>query len=60
MSVMINEQRIDVTNHAKKAEEENTHAVSDLEACYDRQLPELCGLVEEIFRCKQENVHTCV
>ena len=32
---------------AKKRGEENVHAVSDLEASYDRQLPELCGLVEE-------------
>ena len=32
---------------AKKSGEENVHAMSDLEAFYDRQLPELCGLVEE-------------
>ena len=33
--------------HAKKSGEENMHDVSDLEACYDKKLPELCGLVEE-------------
>ena len=28
----------------KKKEEVNICAMSDLEACYDRQIPELCGL----------------
>ena len=34
-------------DHAKNTEELNVHATSDLEACYDRKIPELCGLVEE-------------
>ena len=34
-------------DHAKKTEELNVHTMSDLEACYDVQIPELCGLVEE-------------
>ena len=34
-----------VMDHEKKGEE-NVCAMSDLEACYDRQTPELCGLVE--------------
>ena len=33
-------------DHAKKTEEINTHPISDLEACYDRQILELCGLVK--------------
>ena len=36
-----------IVDHAKKSGQEHAHAASDLEACYDRQLPELCGLVEE-------------
>ena len=31
----------------QKMEEVNVHTILDLEACYDRQLPELCSLVEE-------------
>ena len=34
-------------DHWEKSEAANFHAASDLEACYDRQFPELCGLVEE-------------
>ena len=36
-----------IMDHAKKSGEENACTMSDLEAWYDRQLPELCGLVEE-------------
>ena len=31
----------------QKIEELNLYTILDLEACYDRQIPELCGLVEE-------------
>ena len=31
----------------KKTGEVNVYTMSDLEACYDRQTPKLCGLVEE-------------
>ena len=33
-----------IFDHAKKTEESNVHAMSDLEACYNRQIPESCGL----------------
>ena len=33
-------------DHAKKTEELNVHDMSDLEAFYDRKIPELCILVE--------------
>ena len=33
-------------DYAKKTEEANVGATSCLKACYDRQMPELCGLVE--------------
>ena len=36
-----------IVGQAKKSGEENVRTVSDLEVHYDRQLPELCGLVEE-------------
>ena len=36
-----------IVGQAKKSGEENARTVSDLEVHYDRQLPELCGLVEE-------------
>ena len=32
--------------HAKKTGELNVCTTSDLEAFYDRQIPELCGLAE--------------
>ena len=40
----------------KKTGEVNVHATSDLEAWYDRQFPELCGLVEESIGANRKAV----
>ena len=32
-----------IFDYSKKTEEVNVHEISDLEACYDRQTPGLCG-----------------
>ena len=40
-------EKILIFDYAKKTEEANVHTISDLEVCYDRQMPELCGLVEK-------------
>ena len=37
-------------------EEVNANAMSDLEACYDSQMTELCGLVEESIGANQKVV----
>ena len=38
--------KVIVFYHAKKTEEVNVCTMSDLEACYDRKISELCRLVE--------------
>ena len=32
------------------------HIITDLEACYDRQLSNICGMVEESVRISREEV----
>ena len=44
-------------DHAKKTEELNVHAMSDLESCYDSKIPELCGLVEEPIRANRKLIN---
>ena len=40
----------------KKSGEEIACTASDLEACYDRQSPELCGLIEEYLGANRKVV----
>ena len=47
-----------IFDHSKKAEEVNVHAMSDVEACYDNKIPELCGLVEESIGDNQKAIKT--
>ena len=46
-----------ISDHAKKKEELNVHAMSDLESCYDSKIPELCGLVEEPIRANRKLIN---
>ena len=41
---------------AKKTEEICAHATSDLEACCDRQLPNIGGIVEELVGANREAI----
>ena len=47
-------EKILILDHENKKEELNVHVISDLEACHDRKILELCGLVEESIEANRK------